>query len=156
MTNVVTLQERKEGRFNRIVEDEQGLTLVELLATVVILAIIMGVGALAIGKVIQNSREDAAISNIQQALNAGSLYQMNELTDGATGEFGLDEVKTKGYIKQVKSYGTLTDIKFTVGTDGELSVKFPTGQLKAGSKSSKEFDGDVDAASNLDRTTLFD
>jgi type IV pilus assembly protein PilA len=54
-------------------KDERGLTLVELLAVIVILAIVGAIAFVAIGNVIENSRQDAHISNAIQAISAAEL-----------------------------------------------------------------------------------
>jgi type IV pilus assembly protein PilA len=56
-------------------KDERGMTLVELLAVIVILAIVGAIAFVVIGNVIENSRQDAHISNAQQIINAAELYQ---------------------------------------------------------------------------------
>ena len=54
--------------------NEKGLTLVELLAVIVILGIIAAIAVPSIGGIIQNSREKAVIADAQNALSAASLY----------------------------------------------------------------------------------
>lgn len=55
--------------------NERGLTLVELLAVVVILAIIGTIAFVMIGNVIENSKKDAHVSNAQQLIAAAKLYE---------------------------------------------------------------------------------
>ncbi|MGK0551200.1 type II secretion system protein [Enterococcus faecalis] len=57
-----------------LIEDERGLSLVELLAVVVILAIIAGIGFVGIGRIIQNAREDAAVATVKRVYEAAKLY----------------------------------------------------------------------------------
>jgi len=63
-------------------KNERGLTLVELLAVIVILAIISTIAFVMIGKVIENSKVDAHIANAQQLIASAKLY------DSQGGEFG--------------------------------------------------------------------
>ena|SRR5690625_379915 len=56
-------------------KNERGLTLVELLAVVVILAIIGTIAFVLIGNIIENSRKDAHIANAQQLIHAAKLYE---------------------------------------------------------------------------------
>lgn len=65
-------------------KDERGLTLVELLAVIVILAIVGAIAFVAIGNVIENSRQDAHISNALQVISAAELYEAsgNSISDG--------------------------------------------------------------------------
>lgn len=74
-------------------KDEQGLTLVELLAVVVILAIVGLIAFVAIGNVIENSREDAHIANAQQIISAAELYEASGGDVTATG-FNIDSLDT--------------------------------------------------------------
>lgn len=62
-------------------KNERGLTLVELLAVIVILAIVGTIAFVSIGSVIDNSREDAVISNALQVVSAAKLAQATENTD---------------------------------------------------------------------------
>lgn len=64
-------------------KDEKGMTLVELLAVIVILAIVGAIAFVAIGNVIDNSKKDAQLSNAEQAFSAAKLY---EATNGELGE----------------------------------------------------------------------
>lgn len=57
----------------RLKKDERGLTLVELLAVVVILAIVAAIAFVMVGKVIENSKKDAHIANAQQIISAVKL-----------------------------------------------------------------------------------
>lgn len=56
-------------------KDERGMTLVELLAVVVILAIVGVIAFVAIGNVIENSKKDAHIANAQQVISSAELYE---------------------------------------------------------------------------------
>ncbi|MBO0440846.1 type IV pilin protein [Candidatus Enterococcus ikei] len=70
----------------KILKDERGLSLVELLAVVVIMAIIAGIGAVAITGVIQKNKEDAGISTVQNLMAAANMYQAsNEGNENAIG-----------------------------------------------------------------------
>ncbi|MBP1044803.1 prepilin-type N-terminal cleavage/methylation domain-containing protein [Enterococcus sp. BWM-S5] len=132
MTEVLTLQE--ESRMSRLLKDERGMTLIELLATVVILAIISGIGLVAIGNVIQNSREDAAIADVQQAMNAAKLYQSSPSSAiGAT--FKLTDVIDDKFMESASAnFDDADNIQFDVDADGTLTMTVPVGELKAGSK----------------------
>src|SRR5690625_281809 len=59
----------------RLKKDERGLTLVELLAVVVILAIVAAIAFISIGKVIENSKQDAHVANALQIISAAKLYE---------------------------------------------------------------------------------
>jgi type IV pilus assembly protein PilA len=58
----------------RYLKNQRGLTLIELLATIVILGIISAIAVPAIGGLIQNSKKDVTVANAQQMVNSAKLY----------------------------------------------------------------------------------
>lgn len=81
----------------RLKKNERGLTLVELLAVIVILAIVAAIAFILIGNVIENSKKDAHVSNALQLISAAKLYDATEGVDG-TGDITLTELQQSGYI----------------------------------------------------------
>ncbi|MGP1909214.1 type IV pilin protein [Metabacillus sp. JX24] len=68
--------------FKKMLKNERGLTLIELLAVVVILGIIAAIAVPAIGNVIQNSKEDAVHSEAVSVYEAAKLHvSSNNPTD---------------------------------------------------------------------------
>lgn len=68
----------------KVKEEQEGLTLVELLAVVVILAIVATIAFIMISNVIENSKKDAHIANAKQILAATKLAEASrdiEFTD---------------------------------------------------------------------------
>ncbi|MCB5952531.1 prepilin-type N-terminal cleavage/methylation domain-containing protein [Enterococcus sp. BWT-B8] len=151
MIEALTFQE--ESRMSRLLKDERGMTLIELLATVVILAIIAGIGIVAIGNVIQNSREDSAVAEVQQAMSAANLYQLDPSIDGDS--FNLEDVKEAKYLQQAGNWASLENVQFTVQDDGTLVIDVPADQLSAGNIKNKSFTGNADAVAVLSRAQLF-
>ncbi|RWR11854.1 type II secretion system protein [Siminovitchia fortis] len=98
----------------RFKKDQRGLTLVELLAVVVILAIVAAIAFVMIGKVIENSKKDAVVADAQQMIAAAKLYEAN-----------VDEVGTTGVTAKALSdegfLGALTD-PWTKDAYGETAL----------------------------------
>lgn len=68
-------------------KNEKGLTLVELLAVIVILAVVAVIGFVMIGKVIENSKKDAHISQAIQMIESAKLQALSLDVDNHTFEF---------------------------------------------------------------------
>ncbi len=138
-------------KMKQIMKDEEGLTLVELLAVVVIMAIIAGIAAVSISKVIQRTREDAQVSNVQQMFASANLYDIQEEnglgvnTDGNAEKTTLADLKTQGTIKTVEflaKEADATKVIFDKNNDGVIYLDtLPEGYLVAGKKKSKGFSG---------------
>ncbi|RLL47865.1 prepilin-type N-terminal cleavage/methylation domain-containing protein [Oceanobacillus piezotolerans] len=119
---------------DRLKKDERGLTLVELLAVIVILAIVGAIAFVAVGNVIENSKKDAHVANAQQLISAAKLYEASngEIPVGGistddvsfdtvgelTNPWKADDSTYKGTVKKEDGvyYVTITgvDIKLTI------------------------------------------
>ena len=89
-------------QFQKLKKDQKGLTLVELLAVVVILAIVAAIAFVVIGNVIENSRKDAEVGNAQQMINAAKLYE------SSGGEISADGVSS-ATLQEQGALSKLTD-----------------------------------------------
>ncbi|EPZ39683.1 hypothetical protein C289_0304 [Anoxybacillus ayderensis] len=86
----------------RIIRNEKGLTLIELLAVIVILGIIAAIAIPSIGGLIENSRKDAHIANAQQMVNAARLAYT---ADNTVTEYTLQYLEQQKYLEPVKKPG---------------------------------------------------
>jgi len=101
-------------------QNEKGLTLVELLAVIVIIGIIAAIAIPSIGNIIQNSREKAVIADAQNVLAAGNLFFV--ANDGET------EATIDGENNLIPEYldaaGTLTEVTVSKTVDGAITISF--------------------------------
>ena len=78
---------------------EEGFTLVELLAVIVILGIIVAIAIPAIGKVIQNAQTDADKQEIALVEDAARLY-FTTSDNAALTEVTVGDLKDDGYLEK--------------------------------------------------------
>lgn len=113
-------------------KNERGLTLVELLAVIVILAIVSAIAFVMIGNVIENSKKDAHIANAQQIIASAKLYDVTEgIEEGSVESTALqsegyldklvnpwttDDETYKGTVKKSEKDGV---VSFTVSVNGK-------------------------------------
>lgn len=67
-----------KNRLQKRLNNEKGLTLVELLAVIVILGIIAAIAVPSIGGIIENTRVKAVVADAQNFLSAADLYFVAE------------------------------------------------------------------------------
>jgi type IV pilus assembly protein PilA len=90
----------------KVLKNEKGLTLIELLAVMVILGIIAAIAIPAIGGIIQNSREDAVKSDAIAILEAAKLavasndieLNLND-TDTTNDSIEVQELVNQNYVE---------------------------------------------------------
>lgn len=88
---------------NESKKNQKGLTLVELLAVVVILAIVAAIAFVLIGNVIENSKKDAHVANAQQVISAVKLAE-------ASGDIKWEEwEENKADVTELETIGSLVD-----------------------------------------------
>ncbi|CAM3457789.1 hypothetical protein GCM10009865_35480 [Aeromicrobium ponti] len=90
-------------RIRNYFKNQKGLTLVELLAVIVILGIIAAIAVPSIGKIMENSKKDAHVSNAQQILGAAKLAVASKdpISTGTDNTMTLGELHTAGFIEEI-------------------------------------------------------
>lgn len=83
----------------KLLKNQKGMTLVELLAVLVILGIIAAIAIPMIGNVIQDSKERAILADAQSILSAAKIAQANGVKD-----FNQDNIKE--YVEGVPAEAT--------------------------------------------------
>lgn len=81
----------------KLVKNEKGLTLIELLAVIVVLAIISAIAIPSIGNIMENTRYNAVKADAINVLNAAQLYY----TDNPEGDSGVSGTETSVTVKQL-------------------------------------------------------
>ena len=156
------------NKLTLLVRDEEGMTLVELLAVIVILSIVAAIGGVAIAGVIQRSREDGRVADIQMLYEAATLAETSDayISKDAKGKTAKD-LNDAGYATSVNfltdSSGKTTAagvlFKVVAGKGGgvdKLQVTIPQNSMYAGSKGNTELqDKDAKDIKGLTRDTLF-
>ena len=113
--------------------NKKGFTLVELLAVIVILALLMVVAASTVGNVQENAKKNSLKTEAQKLIN--SAYQEAQSEVMLTGNYSAPQTKhgTDGkytYSVIVSTSGNVTE--FCVNYNGEMSIK-ETGLTDTGS-----------------------
>ncbi len=72
-----------QGLMSKSKKKQKGMTLVELLAVIVILGVVAGIGTIAVGNIIENAREDAVTRQEEMISQAVRLYLMDNDTTTA-------------------------------------------------------------------------
>ncbi|MGG4022540.1 prepilin-type N-terminal cleavage/methylation domain-containing protein, partial [Geobacillus stearothermophilus] len=95
--------------FKRLLKNERGLTLIELLAVIVILGIIAVIAIPAIGAIMDNSKKDAHIANAKQMVSAVRLAIANDQNTKTS--YTMQELFDGGYLENIpkspgKKYGS--------------------------------------------------
>ncbi|MFX3623032.1 MAG: type IV pilin protein [Ectobacillus sp.] len=121
--------------FKRMLKNEKGVTLIELLAVIVILGIVAAIAIPSISSVIQKSKEDAVKADAIQVINAAKTYvAANGLEDTALDatdladyvsdvDFKTKDGAAKGFVVNVSEGGKVFKLE-AKGTAGSATITF--------------------------------
>ncbi|WP_307068178.1 competence type IV pilus major pilin ComGC [Alkalibacillus filiformis] len=98
----------------RMLKNQKGITLVELLAVIVILGIIALIAVPAIANVIEDSRYDSVKATAINIIEAGELYAVTNEEDSVT----LSELEDEGYINISGYDDSSDDISVSIDSSG--------------------------------------
>ena len=110
------MKKKLQNRLN----NEKGLTLVELLAVIVILGIIAAIAIPSIGGIIDNTRVKAAHADAQTIMSSANLYFADN-PDKET--VTLDDLTDENYIADAGTFAGATDVSVTNGVDKDNPMK---------------------------------
>lgn len=108
-----------------MIKNEKGLTLIELLAVIVILAIISAIAIPSIGNIIDNSKYNAIKADAINVLNAAQLYFLDnpEKTEVSSGYLlGQGYLESPGKIPGEKLKDETTNFEFDSKTGNPQSI----------------------------------
>lgn len=114
----------------KLVKNQRGLTLIELLAVIVILGIIAAIAIPAVNAIMNKSKDEALVVEARSVLNAAKMYTATE--NPATGK--VDNTTTK-FARYIDNAPEAYSIQITKDATGEYSysaiyVKTKTGKEK--------------------------
>ncbi|OIK16966.1 hypothetical protein BIV60_01430 [Bacillus sp. MUM 116] len=119
-------------KLKKKLKEQQGMTLVELLAVIVILGIIAAIAIPSIGKLIDNSKLDAHVANASQVISSTQLAVTNEpKLQLGTKYIPLEYLEATGVLDKVKdpdsvgySRGNVTGIDAVVALNAAPATSY--------------------------------
>ena len=137
--------------------NEKGMTLIELLAVIVIIAIIAAIAIPAIGNIIENSRVGTMKSDNLNAIAAAELYLLDNPTaptvalEDLVGKAESPDGSVKAKAAYLDTKGSLTDFTYTASSKTVVSSAKQgtmTLEIKTGGANKSQ----INAYANSDRT----
>jgi type IV pilus assembly protein PilA len=133
--------------------NEKGLTLIELLAVIVILAIIAAIAVPAIGNIIQNTREKAFVADAQNVLSAANLYfvENTPTADTATTKVTIGKLIADDFLTEAGSIKNAT-VTFVAGDENTITASGTAGNKTVSISAKTNRDLSDDGRGALDTT----
>ncbi|MBO1514758.1 type IV pilin protein [Metabacillus bambusae] len=103
----------------KMLKNQRGLTLIELLAVIVILGIIAAIAVPSIGNIIENSRDKATVSEAIQIIDAAKIARAENPENNT-----YDETSLAPYLDKVKEgeYDVVYNEGFTISNHEACSI----------------------------------
>lgn len=138
----------------RFLQNQKGLTLVELLAVIVILGIVAAIAVPTVGSIIQKSRVNAVKADAIQVINAAKLYVAEYGVPATTLGITPNSDTTNELADYVDNVTTLQSYQVTVGEGGTTFKITATSASGAAGKYTVQFNNaDVTAINGSTATT---
>lgn len=96
----------------KVIKKQDGFTLVELLAVIVILAIIAAIAVPTVGNIVSKSREKAAVNDALQIIDAAKLYVADGGSDTTITPSDLNK-----YLSNTSGSSTFSDVIYDTTTN---------------------------------------
>lgn len=110
------------NKIKQIMNKEEGFTLVELLAVIVILGIIVAIAIPAVGSIIDRAGTDASAAEDSLVIDAARLYFTTEKTE--ENSVNVDELVSKGYLDQRSGESLTGDVSREPVTGGGYDYSY--------------------------------
>lgn len=93
----------------RILKNERGLTLIELLAVIVIIGIVSAIAVPSVGNIIENSRRDAHVANARMLIDATRMAitadGLKKANNNGNIIYTIGDLETGGFLRDIKVPG---------------------------------------------------
>jgi type IV pilus assembly protein PilA len=130
----------------KLFKKQDGFTLVELLAVIVILAVIAAIAIPAVGHIINSSRQKAEANDALQIIDAAKLYMADGNVDTTSGTVKISPTDLSSYLNGTHS--AFSEIVVTIGSSSSDDTYTITGHTDPVASDSTTYSGG-DTEANL-------
>jgi len=115
------------NKLKQLMNKEEGFTLVELLAVIVILGLIIAIAIPAVGSIVDNARGNTEEATETLIIDAARLYDVeNEIAEGTGNGVSVSDLITKGFL-ELRNDETISGRVDKVTTGGNTTYTFVPG-----------------------------